>query len=392
MTSARKLFGSKIFLSNLGLVLVLLVGAAYLMINVMRVNPLRSDYTVTVNLDRSGGLQPGNDVTLRGWRIGKVTSIELTDRGQSIAATAQIESKYRIPVDTQIAVQALSGAGEQYIDFRPNAEQGPYLANGAVIKFDPDKIHTPTPVWSVLDNASALIAQINPDHFQVILNELDIALSGGPDQLRGLVNGISLAMAGLDSLLPQTTNLITNLRTIANTTSMAQPDLATLTRNSGVLFEQFNNANAELQRVLEQAPGQLTSLGAVVDRTADPITSLATNFQAITKAAQLRLPALRALFPSLALGGEALGVPAHDGEFHAMIDIWPRPFCTYNTPKIRNEVVQDGTIPKWNYCENPPPGQQIRGAANAPRPDVPNNGAHMPPGVDPNERTLPPVR
>ncbi|MEU2090646.1 MlaD family protein [Nocardia beijingensis] len=392
MTSARKLFGSKIFLSNLGLVLVLLVGAAYLMINVMRVNPLRSDYTVTVNLDRSGGLQPGNDVTLRGWRIGKVTSIELTDRGQAIAATAQIESKYKIPVDTQIAVQALSGAGEQYIDFRPNAEQGPYLANGAVIKFDPDKIHTPTPVWSVLDNASALIAQINPDHFQVILNELDIALSGGPDQLRGLVNGISLAMAGLDSLLPQTTNLITNLRTIANTTSMAQPDLATLTRNSGVLFEQFNNANAELQRVLEQAPGQLTSLGAVVDKTADPITSLATNFQAITKAAQLRLPALRALFPSLALGGEALGVPAHDGEFHAMIDIWPRPFCTYNTPKIRNEVVQDGTIPKWNYCENPPPGQQIRGAANAPRPDVPNNGAHMPPGVDPNERTLPPVR
>ncbi|MGW4719262.1 MlaD family protein [Nocardia sp. NPDC004260] len=392
MTSVRKVFGSKIFLSNLGLVLVLLVGAAYLLVNVMRVNPLRSDYTVTVNLDRSGGLQPGNDVTLRGWRIGKVTSIQLTDRGQAIAATAQIESKYKIPVDTQIAVQALSGAGEQYIDFRPTVEQGPYLANGAVIKFDPDKIHTPTPVWSVLDNSSALIAQIDPDHFQVILNELDIALSGGPDQLRGLVNGISLAMAGLDSLLPQTTNLITNLRTIANTTSMAQPDLATLTSNSGVLFEQFNRANAELQRVLETAPGQLTSLGAVVDKTADPITSLATNFQAITKAAQLRLPALRALFPSLALGGEALGIPAHDGEFHAMIDIWPRPFCTYNTPKIRNEVVQDGTIPKWNYCENPPPGQQIRGAANAPRPDVPDNGAHMPPGVDPNERTLPPVR
>ncbi|WP_330233719.1 MCE family protein [Nocardia sp. NBC_00508] len=392
MSFLRNLAGRKVLLSNVGLVLVLLVGAGYLMVNIMRVNPLRSDYTVTVNLDRSGGLQPGNDVTLRGWRIGKVTSIELIDRGQAIAATAQIDAKYKIPVDTRIAVQALSGAGEQYIDFRPNSEQGPYLANGAVIKFDPEKIQTPTPVWQVLDNSSVLIAQVNPDHFKVILNELDIALSAGPDQLRGMVNGISLAMAGLDSLLPQTTNLITNLRTIANTTSMAQPDLATLTRNSGTLFEQFNNANAELQRVLDQAPGQLTSLGAVVDRTADPITSLATNFQAITKAAQLRLPALRALFPSLALGGEALGIPAHDGEFHAIIDIWPRPFCTYETPKIRNEVVQDGTIPKWNYCENPPPGQLIRGAANAPRPNVPNNGAHMPPGVDPNERTLPPVR
>ncbi|WP_246002908.1 MlaD family protein [Nocardia tenerifensis] len=382
----------KLVLSTIGLVLVFVVGAAYLMISVMRVNPLKSSYTVTVNLDRSGGLQPGNDVTLRGYRVGKVTSIKLTDRGQAIAAAAEIDTKYKIPVDTAISVQALSGAGEQYIDFRPGSDHAPFLGDGAVIEFDADKIKTPTPIWSVLDNSSALIAQIDPDKFGVILRELDTALSGGPDQLRGMVNGISLAMAGFDNLLPQTTNLIANLRTIANTTSNAQPDLGTLTRNSGVLFDQFNKANTELQGVLERAPGQLTSLGAVIDKTSDPITSLAANFAAMTKAAQLRLPALRALFPSLALGADALGVPAHDGEFHAIIDIWPRPYCTYNTPQIRNEVVQDGSIPKWNYCENPPPGSEIRGAANAPRPDVPNNGAHMPPGVDPNERTLPPVR
>ncbi|MFC9438331.1 MlaD family protein [Nocardia sp. NPDC057030] len=387
-----KLRQHKLVLSSIGLVLVFLIGATYLMISIMRVNPLKSSYTVTVNLDRSGGLQPGNDVTLRGYRVGKVTSIKLTDRGQAIAAAAEIESKYKIPVDTAISVQALSGAGEQYIDFRPASEQAPFLGDGAVIKYDAARIKTPTPIWSVLDNSSALIAQVDPDKFGVILRELDTALSGGPDQLRGLVNGISLAMAGFDNLLPQTTNLIANLRTIANTTSNAQPDLGTLTRNSGALFTQFNNANAELQGILEKAPGQLSSLGAVLDKTSDPITSLATNFAAMTKAAQLRLPALRALFPSLALGADALGVPAHDGEFHAIIDIWPRPYCTYNVTQLRNEVVQDGTIRKWNYCENPPPGSEIRGAANAPRPDVPNNGAHMPPGVDPNERTLPPVR
>ncbi|MGV9615021.1 MlaD family protein [Nocardia xishanensis] len=392
MSGVSKIFSNKLILSAIGLVIVLFVGASYLLVSVMRINPLRSSYTVTVNLDRSGGLQPGNDVTLRGYRVGKVTSIELTDRGQAIAARAEIDSRFKIPVDTDVAVQALSAAGEQYIDFRPGTEDGPFLADGSVVQFDPETVKTPTPVWSVLDNTSELIAQIDPDKFSVILAELDIALSGGPDQLRGLVNGISLATSGLDSLLPQTTSLITNLRTIADTTSHAQPDLATLTANSGELFAQFNAANAELQSVLDSGPGQLESLGAVLDKTSDPITGLATNFVAITKAAQLRLPALRALFPSLALGAEALGIPAHDNEFHAIIDIWPRPYCTYNTPQIRNEVVQDGSIPKWNYCVNPPPGQQIRGAANAPRPDVPNNGAQMPPGVDPNERTLPPVR
>ncbi|WP_216916892.1 MlaD family protein [Nocardia noduli] len=392
MSRVGNILRSKIFLSNAGLVLVLLLGASYLVVNIMRVNPFQGHYTVTVSLDRSGGLQPGNDVTLRGYRVGKVNSIKLTDRGQAIAAEAEIESDYRIPVDSVISVQALSGAGEQYIDFRPASDGAPYLNDGAVIAFDPEKIKTPTPIWSVLDNTSALIAQVDPDKFSTILSELDIALSGGPDQLRGMINGISLAAAGLDALLPQTTNLIGNLRVIANTTSYAQPDLAILTRNSGVLFEQFNNADAELRAVLEQSPGQLASLGAVLDKTSDPMTSLLTNFAAITKAAQLRTPALRALFPSLAAGLGALGVPAHDNEFHTILDIWPRPTCNYATQQMPNEIVQDDTIPKWNYCVNPPPGQQIRGAANAPRPNVPNNGAQMPPGVDPNERTIPPTR
>ncbi|MEV6138579.1 MlaD family protein [Nocardia sp. NPDC051990] len=392
MSWLGKLLQRKLLLSTIGLVLVFLVGATYLLVSVMRVNPLKSTYAVTVHLDRSGGLQPGNDVTLRGFRIGKVTSIELVDRGQSIAAKADIDSKFKIPVDADISVGALSGAGEQYIDFRPNTEQAPFLKDGSVIQFTAEKIKTPTPIWSVLDNSSALISQIDPDKFSVILANLDTALSGGPDQLRGLVNGISLAMAGFDNLLPQTQNLITNLRTIASTTSHAQPDLETLTRNSGQLFDQFNNANTELRAVLEKAPGQLTSLGAVLDKTADPITSLAANFAAMTKAAQLRIPALQALFPALNLGFSAAGVPAHDNEFHTVLDVWIRPICQYRHVPIRTEVIQDGSLPKWNYCENPPPGLQVRGSANAPRPNVPDNGAQMPPGVDPNEMTPPPLR
>ncbi|MFE3753943.1 MlaD family protein [Nocardia tengchongensis] len=383
----------KNLVSNGALVLILLVGASYLAISVMRVNPLRETYTVTVNLDRSGGLQAGNDVTLRGYRVGKVNDITLIDNGAAIAATAEIDKKYSIPADTVVAVGALSGAGEQYIDFRPNTEQGPFLHNGSLVQFDPAKVKTPTPVWSVLDNASALIAQVDPDKFSVILTELDTALSGGPDQLRSLIDAISIATNGLDNLLPQTTNLLKNLQVISGTTALAQPDLGTLTRNSSVLFNQFNDANAELQKILEQAPGQMQALGAVLDKTADPMTSLATNFAAITKAAQLRAPALRALFPSMVIGTSAMGVPAHDGEFYTIIDIWPRAFCDYATKKVRPDVATENTIPRWaGYCPNPTQDQQIRGSGNAPRPDVPNNGALPPAGADPNERTLPPVK
>src|SRR5262249_18731642 len=89
----------RMLVSNIALVIALLIGASYLLVDVMRVNPLRSTYAVTVDLDQSGGLQSGNDVTLRGFRVGKVDSITLADGGAAIRARVSIDSRYRIPSD-----------------------------------------------------------------------------------------------------------------------------------------------------------------------------------------------------------------------------------------------------------------------------------------------------
>ncbi|MET8429219.1 MlaD family protein [Nocardia sp. NPDC004860] len=379
-------------MSNLALILLLAVGAAYLAIHVARVRAPGSTYTVTVQLDRSGGLQVGNDVTWRGYRVGSVKAIQIGDGGALVSAVAEIDKRYRIPADSKIAVSALSAAGEQYIDFRPNTDKPPYLRDGQVVRFNPGKITTPTPVFETLTNTSELIAQIDPDKYAVILDNLDTALSGGPDQLRGLIDGLSIATTGLDNRLPQTVSLIENLRVIAGTTSHAQPDLGTLTRNTSIVVDQARAADAELRQLLDRAPGQLGIFDAVLDRNMDPIHSLATTMSAIVRAALLRVPALRALFPALVVGSSAIGVPAHDGEFYTIVDAWLRPWCNYPTRTVPPSIATVPVFSSWNYCDNPPDDQQIRGSANAPRPDVANNGAHRPTGVDPNQRTLPPVR
>ncbi|MGW4532469.1 MlaD family protein [Nocardia sp. NPDC004340] len=384
--------GHKLLYSNLALIVLLAVGAGYLLISVARVHRPGNTYSVTVQLDRSGGLQAGNDVTWRGFRVGSVRSVDIIDGGAGIAATADIDRKYQIPADTEIAVAALSAAGEQYIDFRPHTDAPPFLHDGQVVRFDPSKITTPTPVWQTLTNSNELIASIDPDKVGVILDQLDIALGGGPDQLRGLIEGLSVATTGLDNRLPQTVSLLQNLQVIAGTTSLAQPDLGTLTRNSSILVEQARAADRELRGLLDRAPEQIAVLDRTLDRNLDPIQSLATTMQAIVQAALLRLPAVRALFPALVIGTSAMGVPAHDGEFYTIVDIWTRPWCQYPVPAVAAFLATDRTFGRWNYCNNPPDDQQIRGSANAPRPNIPNNGAHRPTGVDPKERTLPPVK
>ncbi|MGV9614833.1 MCE family protein [Nocardia xishanensis] len=376
----------RIAVANIGLVLVLIFGSAYLGAQVLRFDPLPNTYLVTVELQTSGGLLANNDVTLRGTRIGRVREVKVADIG--IAAVAEIQSSARVPVGGTVAVGRLSAAGEQYLDFRPDSDTGPYLGDGDVVAMSQTK--APVSVQSVLANVSGMIGGMNPQRLTVIVDELDKALAGGPDRLRNMISGISRAMAGLTDLLPQTRQLIENLEIISETTSHAQPDLTTLTTGAGALFEQLTAADQEVRRFLDLAPGQLATLGGFVTETEDPVTNLVTNFVAITKSAKLRQPAIAALFPALREGAEAIGVPAHDGAFHTLVDPWPRPTCDYETiPVVPTLATTDTRVRLYNYCVTNNPALQVRGSANAPRPNVPDNGSGPPPGVTGNELSRP---
>lgn len=376
----------RIAIANLGLIAVLVLGSGYVGGYVLRFNPIPHTYAVAVELPSSGGLLPGNDVTFRGSRIGKVTDVHVA--GDGVAAVTEIEDSARIPVGGTVAVGRLSAAGEQYLDFRPDSDTGPYLRDGALV----ERAHTSIPVQiqSVFANLGDLIGGMNLDRLNVIIDELDRALAGGPDRLRNVISGISRAMSGLDGLLPQTRQLIENLEVIANTTQHAQPDLGTLTKAGSVLFDQFASADQELRKLLRQGPGQLATLNGFITETQDPITNLVTNFVAVTKAAKLRAPAIAALFPALRAGSEALGVPAHHGAYNTLVDPWPRPSCDYETiPVVPTDVQADNRVRLYNYCVTANPALQVRGSANAPRPDVPDNGTTAPPGATGNEMSQP---
>ncbi|MFF0491908.1 MCE family protein [Nocardia sp. NPDC004068] len=377
---------NRVALANFSLLVVLVLGAGYLGTYVLRYQPIPHTYRVTVELATSGGLAAGNDVTFRGLRVGRVSEVRIS--GDGIAAVAEIDDAARIPVGGTVAVGRLSAAGEQYLDFRPESDSAPYLSDGAVV--DRSRSSSPVTVQSVLGNLSEFIAGLNPDRLDVIVDELDKALAGGPDRLRNVIAGLSRATAGLGDLLPQTEKLLEHLEVIAETTSHAQPDLGTLTAAGSALFEQAEAADQEVRHLLEQGPGQLRLFGDFLTSNQDPITRLVTNFVAITKAAKLRQPAIEALFPALREGSEALGIPAHDGAYNTLVDIWPRPTCDYPaTPLIPTLATTDTRVRLYNYCVTDNPALLVRGAANAPRPDVPDNGATAPPGVRGDELSEP---
>ncbi|MFH5208714.1 MlaD family protein [Antrihabitans sp. NCIMB 15449] len=104
----RFLVRKHIAVANLSLVVILLLSGGFLLVYIMRVNPLKDTYDVTVEMSASGGLMPNSDVTYRGYRVGTIRSVDLSKDG--VVAVAEIESWARIADSGDVAVHRLSAA------------------------------------------------------------------------------------------------------------------------------------------------------------------------------------------------------------------------------------------------------------------------------------------
>ncbi len=148
--------------------IISLVGAVYMAFGVLDIASTSKTNHMTLMLNSSGGLMSTSQVTLRGIKVGRVTDIQATASG--LAISMALDSSYPIPVDSQVSVQNLSAAGEQYVEFKPARIDPPYYSDGAVIPAS-----KAAPVYTVSDllqKGNALMQAMNADDLQTTLDNV----------------------------------------------------------------------------------------------------------------------------------------------------------------------------------------------------------------------------
>lgn len=88
-------------------------------------------YTVTVQLQQTGGLYEGGNVAYRGVDVGRVAAVRLTHTGAE--AVLRLKSDIRIPSDLRVEVHSMTAIGEQYVELLPQSANGRPLKGGDVI-------------------------------------------------------------------------------------------------------------------------------------------------------------------------------------------------------------------------------------------------------------------
>jgi phospholipid/cholesterol/gamma-HCH transport system substrate-binding protein len=296
-------------LSIAGIVLSFAVCVLYLFAVALKTPITEPRVDVTVTLPRSGGLYEGSEVTYRGVRIGKVTELDLTADG--VSAKVRLDGSARVPVDARPKVRSLSPVGEQYIDFQPTTDEGPYLENGDTVAGTAADL--PTSLATAAINLDALIKQIDPAALKTVLTETAKGLKGTEDDLQRMVVEGSSLLDEFDARWPMTKRLLDNGDRLLRLGADLVPDFDAITRNSKVFAAWLRQIDPVLVRLLEKAPGQIDELRRLVRDVRDILGDYLDPYVTLADFTAARDPQLRALLENYPRGFRALANGSQGG-------------------------------------------------------------------------------
>jgi phospholipid/cholesterol/gamma-HCH transport system substrate-binding protein len=347
-------------------------------------------YPVRVQLDRSGGIFTGADVTYRGVSVGRVGPLRLTADGVEVQLDID-EDAPPIPADADAAVHNLSAIGEQYVDLQPARDGGPFLEAGSVIPVS--RTSTPVPVEEFVASVDDLARSVPLESLRTVVDELGTALAGTARPLQKILDTTNAFTEDAVEALPQTLTLLRDGRTVLGTQNDLSGSFQNFSRDLRLLAEQLVESDPDLRRLLVTGPEVSTELVALLDESGPGLSRLVADLLTVSRVAEPRQDGLRQLlvtYPGVV--SNTYTVVPGDGTAHLglalnVFDPFPCADGYEGTPHRQGNDVTDIPVNAGAYCAEPPGSPSgVRGAQNVPEAATPMPPATAAPGPD---RSLP---
>ncbi|WP_199434440.1 MCE family protein [Qaidamihabitans albus] len=332
--------------------------------------------TVHLRLAESGGIFNGAEVTYRGYNVGRVGELSLTENG--LQANLNIDPDAPpVPRDLHAVVANRSAVGEQYVDLRPVTENGPFLADGSVIA----ERNTTTPIRAheVVADLDNLAASVPTEALRTVVDESYEAFRGTGDDLQVLMDTTRDFTRTAQEYLPQTVRLLEQGNTVLNTQNEMAGSLRSFSRDLNQLSATLKESDADLRKLVDITPQVAEQVSGVLAESGPGLGALVANLLTTSNLTLTRLDGIEqglVTYPVLAVGSHT--VAPGDGTAHLglALNLFDPPSCTkgYLDPeKYRPGDETSPRAPKEDaYCAEPPGSPiSVRGAQNAPYNGVP---------------------
>lgn len=336
-----------------------------------------SGYTVKLELNQSGGIFTNAEVTYRGFNVGRVGDLHLTQTG--LEADLKIDpSAPKIPTEKLQAVVAdRSAVGEQFVDLRPAGDNGPYLTGGYVIPAADTK--TPVATEQVIGNLDSLAKSVPTDALRTVVDESYNAFQGTGGDLQTLLDTARSFTQTAQQYLPQTIKLLDAGGQVLDTQNDEAGSLASFSKSLNLLTGQLKTSDPDIRKLIGVAPQVGDQISQVLAESGPGLSALTANLLTTSNLVSTRLDGIEQVlvtYPVLAVGAQT--VAPGDGTAHLglALNLFNPPPCTNGYVPVQQYRPGNDLAPrdpKTNaYCAEPVGSPiNVRGSQNAPFNGVP---------------------
>ena len=341
---------------------------------------------VHVDLPRSSGLFVGSEVTYRGLKVGKVAAMHVTNGG--VRADLALEEGTRIPLDAPVYVHNLSAVGEQYLDFEPLSDEGPYAGDGDVIEGGPESL--PVDEDDLLVQLDELVGSVDKRELRTVISELGTMFYDTGKPLQRLIDNGDVFIREAQANQDETIALLDSGLTVLETQQREGDSIRAFSRDLADLTGALRRSDGDLRTVLDDGGSAAREVQALLEKLEPTLPVMLSNLVTVNQIVTPRLAAVEQLlvtFPRMISSGFT-GTPG-DGYGHINLQLAGEPPpCRkgYLDPdKWRDGAdLKDGPIYTKAHCASGAP-YNLRGSKHAPEfgsPGGSNRVAPGDPGVD----------
>lgn len=337
-------------------------------------------YRLYADLPNSAGLYKTANVTFRGTTVGKVISVEPTEKGARV--TLDVEDSTKVPVDTIANVHSVSAVGEQFLDLVSPDDVKQYFADGDTIT----KGQVPAEVGPALDSANRALASLPEEKIGVLLDETAKAVGGLGPSLQRLVDSTQNLAGDLRENLPAVTDIVENSGPIIDSQVNSGDAISRWAANLNTITAQTAEKDAALRSGLQQAAPTADQLNAVFSDVQESLPQTLANLEVVIdmlKRYNKNVEQVLVVLPQGAAIAQTSTIFAPEGLIHLALGInSPPPCLTGFLPASQWRSPADTStdpLPEGLYCKIPKDAPNaVRGARNYPCADVPGKRAATP--------------
>ncbi|MDG3011518.1 MCE family protein [Rhodococcus sp. D2-41] len=347
-------------------------------------------YEVTVQMPQAGGLYKYANVAYRGNNVGKVTAVDLTDKG--VDAKLSINSDVHIPKDTLVQIRSVSAIGEQYVEFLPKTDSKPYLKDGSVIP--QSAVQMPDAIGPILDQANALLASVPKDQLNTVIDESFLAFNGAGPDLHKLIESTHAFVDEATKSADPTKTLLAQLGPLLNTQEVSSDAIRQWTKNLASVTGQLRKSDPDIRSLIEKSPAAMQQATQLMQDIKPTLPILLSNLISVGQVGvtyNASIQQLLVVYPALTAALQTLVQysATHDNmlplDFH--LELNAPPACTTGyLPADQRRSPSDLSVPNTPdglYCKAPQNDPSVvRGARNLPCMDHPGKRAATPAECD----------